>query len=405
MEISDKVEVIYDELFEFIDKFKNCDPLSLKLKYGKHDFNFSLDFAILQISLRRHCSKKIPSFLKNHRFLFPDKISSEQSTDEKVAKYHASLVNKNSKVIDMTSGLGIDAMTFAIVGASVTAIELNKDKSRILKHNTELLNLNDQLKVVCADSIEYTKDISERFDLVFIDPARRDTDNKRTYSFQDCEPDVVKNLQQLFSLSDRILIKASPLLDISQIKRELSDVKKIHIVVKGGECKEVLVEVEKNSVYEGVKLVEISNDGEFRTDLFTPDELTDNAAPIAEEPELHDNYFLYEPNAGLMKLNSSGALCKRYSGMKKVSPNTSLYVAETLYEDFPGKIFSNLVVIQKRDVAGLKNLPLNVAVRNYPLSAAELKKKLKTKEGSNDFIFGFRMGKQESPLLLRCTRI
>lgn len=405
MKDSGNIEVQNQDLFEFIERFGSFDPIQLKLKYGKLKFDFSLDFAILQISLRQHCSKKLPSFLKNTRFLFPDKIASEQSTDEKVALYHASLISQGSRVIDMTSGLGIDAMTFASKGAIVTAIELNNNKSRILVHNSGIMGFRERLTVICADSVEYAKEKSDKFDLLFIDPARRGADNKRTYSFHDCEPDVIINLSLLFKLSDRMLIKASPLLDISQVRRELTDVNKIHIVVKGGECKEVLVEVVKDSEYEGVVLVDIDKDGKFNIQSFSSEELFDNSAPIVDEKDLLDCGYLYEPNAGLMKLNCSGTLCKRYPGMKKISPNTSLYIAKQYFKDFPGRIFSNLRVIQKRDQGSLKNLPLNVAVRNYPLSAADLKKKLKTKEGADDFLFGFRLGKKGIPQLIQCSRL
>ena len=237
------------EYFDFITEHLDQDTAKLKLKYSSSNLNFPIDSALLQIDLRKKCRKKLATLISNPFFIFPDRISSEQSTDEKVASYHVYLAGDVSKIIDMTAGLGVDAMSMAQAGKEVTAIEINPEKFEALKHNSQVLQLNN-IELINTDSINYVSNLKNKYDLLFIDPARRDSNNRRTYSFNDCVPDVVSNQKLFFNTANHILIKASPLLDLSQIRKELSDVKLLHIVDKDNECKEILVELQPNSVFE-----------------------------------------------------------------------------------------------------------------------------------------------------------
>lgn len=393
------------DYFEFISKHADNDTASLKLKYSNTNFDFSLDSALLQIELRRRCRKKLSKTLSNPYFIFPDKISSEQATDENVASYHVSLAKDATTVIDMTTGLGIDAISMAQAGKDVTAIEIIKEKYDALKYNVEILKLDKLLHLVNSDSIEYGASQNNQFDLLFIDPARRDSNNRRTYSFKDCIPDVASNQELLFKLSPHILIKASPLLDINHILKELNYVKFLHIIDKDNDCKEILVELELNSEFKGVKIINILDYNNFVTTFFSPSELCNNKAPIAGKDDLKVGSYLYEPQPSLMKLNAYGAICEKFTGLKKLSPNTSLYISENLFEKFPGRILKIGNFLKNSELKKYKGEAFNVAVRNYPLSADQLRNKYKFKEGVDSFIYGAKVTSTESIIHIICDRM
>lgn len=405
------ISSLSDDFYQFIKDNANEDPLKLKLKFSGKNFDFSLDFALLQIMLRSKNRNKLKSLLTYDHFLFPTSLSSEQSSDELVAFYNASLAGTMNNIVDMTAGLGIDSLALALNNNNVTSIELDKLKCDVLKHNAKMIVKTRDIKVICADSLEYLSNkakyspISYLFDVIYIDPARRDAYNKRTYSFSDCEPDIIKNFDLLQRIAPRVLVKASPLLDIDLILSQLIDIKCIHIVSARGECKEILIEIEKNSCFMGVKVVEIKNDKNVSSIFFTPDELMDTHAPIIEENELLLSTFLYEPNPGLMKITAFGALCNKFPGLKRISPNTSLYTSSILFKDFPGRILEIERIINRRDLTSLKGEKINITTRNYPLSSKDLIKKIKTKDGNDRFLYAFRAFKSASPRMLLAKKI
>lgn len=410
--MSTKISDLSDYFYKFVKDNASEDALNIKLKYAKKDLDFPLDFAIIQIALRFKTRYKLKSFLTSDRFIFPSTISSEQASDELVAKYNAFCVGSGVKVLDMTAGLGIDSLSFAMNDNSVTSIEIDGLKCEVLEHNAHVMNVNNRIRVICSDSVEYIKSLSSEinegkysFDVIYIDPARRDGNNKRTYSFSDCEPNILQLLPSIKLLAPRILIKASPLLDITHILNEIEDVKMIHIVSARGECKELLIEIMNNSAFEGVNDIEYVNNGEIHELHFNKEELLDIHAPILENEGLKDGYYLYEPNPGLMKINAYGALCSKFPEMKRISPNTSLYVSNILYSDFPGRKFIINNILDKKDLKLLKGEKLNIAVRNYPLSAQELSRKIKTKEGDDRFLFAFRAYEKAVPTMILAKKI
>lgn len=400
---SQNIHLFNREYFDFIADHSSQDTVKLKLKYSSGNLNFSIDSALLQIDLRKKCRKKLATFINNPFFIFPDRISSEQSTDESVASYHVYLAQNASTVIDMTTGLGIDAISMAREGKEVTAIEINKEKFEALNHNIRLFQL-DNINPINTDSIEYASSLEKKYDLLFIDPVRRDSNNRRTYSFNDCVPNVVVNQKLLFNTAKRILIKASPLLDLSHILKELSNVKQLHIVDKDNECKEILVELQADSDFQGVKVVNVIELDKFIITSFTPDELNNRKAQIIDKEDLKKAGYLYEPQPGLMKLNAYGAICDKFSGLKRLSPNTSLYASEILYKDFPGRVLKICNFLQKGDLKKLKGEQLNVVAKNYPLSADQLRKKYDIIEGQDRFLYGARVSESETPIHIICER-
>ncbi|MDE6336085.1 MAG: RsmD family RNA methyltransferase, partial [Muribaculaceae bacterium] len=232
---------ISDELLMFIKCHIKENTASLRLKYHGKSSNFDLDFALTQIESRQKTKKKLLRFINNQCFIFPTTLSAEQASHEAVAAYHATLIEKNSELLDMTAGLGIDVMTMAQQCSHAIACELDEIKAQALQHNSEVLKL-DNISIMSGDSTEWISKTDKHFDVIFIDPARRSEDNARTYNFHDCQPDIMKLQGLLSSKTSRLLIKASPLLDVAQTLKDISNVRAIRAICVNGECKEILVE-------------------------------------------------------------------------------------------------------------------------------------------------------------------
>lgn len=399
------------ELFDFIKENAGSDPVKLRLKgYGKK-YDFDYEFGVIQIACRNKHKKKLGKFMSNERFLFPSELSAEQATNEVVAQFHADIVGKCDSLLDMTAGLGMDVLTFSGRCKEVIACELDELKAEILRFNCETLRINN-ISVKNTDSIKWLEENNRRFDVIYIDPARRNAENARVYNFHDCQPDIIKFQELLSERCRRLFIKASPLLDINQTLKDINNIVALRVVCVSGECKEVLVEV--SSEFDGTILfeaVDLSNQGKivsrysFREpcdNVLENQERKTDIIVYAEKGDIIPGSYLYEPNAAIMKLAPWKQLADKYKGLKKFDISSHLFVSQYIYEDFPGRILSIEKLIDKKERKTLKDLPLNVVVRNYPLSAVQLRKELKVKEGSDGFIYGSRI---KDPVLILAKRL
>lgn len=407
---------ITKEFTAFVARNLKENPSTLRLRhYGKSE-NFDVDFAIVQIECRQKTKKKLKTFIAHDNFIFPTQLSAEQASNEAVARYHASLADEGSTLLDMTAGLGIDVMSMSRHCNQVTACELDELKAEALKHNCKVLGLHN-ISVVTGDSSELLLENENRFDIIFIDPARRGEDNARTYNFHDCQPDILKLQKILPAKTNRLLIKASPLLDISQTIKDINSVRSIRAICVHGECKEVLVEAIYSPTHRNVEAmmesgiikeaIDLNEDGSIIS-RFSYSEYSNQNGQAEEETnyamegDIKPESYLYEPNAAIMKFAPWNELCRRFEGMKKLAPSSHLFASKKQHVDFPGRILKIERIIEKKDRKTLKNLPVNVTVRNYPLSAVELRKQLKVKEGSDLFIYGTRIS---APLLILAKRV
>lgn len=394
-----------EEFFDFIADNQKSDVSRLLFSLKGKELPFSPEFAVSQILCRHKNEKKLSRFLLSRYFLFPDNVAAEQSSDQEVASYHASLVGTSKHVLDMTSGLGIDSMTMSMVGNDVVACDMNERKCETLVHNLRVMNV-ENVCVHCGDSVEYLKHTDRQFDVIYIDPSRRNPDNRRAYSLKDCSPNVLEILPTMLSKSNRILIKASPLLDISQLRREIPNASTMHIVCVRGECKEVLIEITADCEFKGVSVIDIDANNESPSAIsFTEDELNQRSDVMAESEDIIAGRFLYEPNAGLKKLNISKALCCRYPGLKPVGRNTTLYISEMKYTDFPGRALKIESIPGKSDLKKLKGTSFNVVSKNYPLDVSELRKKYGLKDGSDMFLYAFRATSDDRPTICVAQKI
>lgn len=382
-----------EDFYNFIQDHESDNPDFLRLKFAskKDGFDFPVDLAIVQIEARRKCRKKIPGFLTRREFLFPSIIAAEQASNEAVARYHASLISDGCDLLDMTAGLGIDDMTFALNGIDVTACEIEQLKCKTLQHNVNLLGISHNIDVKCVDSIEFLKVTDQSFDVIFIDPARRGESGKRLHALSDCFPDIVGNLSLIMAHTDRLLVKSSPLLDLSLIRQTVQNLCHIHVVCFRGEVKEVLIEINIHGDFSGITVMDLDWDKVISTFAVSPqDSMSHHELRYAEKDSPSTYQYLYEPNAGVMKTGAWSALEALFPDIVKADQSTHLFLSDTLYPDFPGRILKIGDIADKKILKSLKGEKFNVVARNYPLSPQQIGKKYSLLSGADRFLYAFR---------------
>ncbi len=387
MEISQKlIDFTQDHSFEDVAMFR--------LKFsGKNSqkFDFDLNFALLQIEARQKTRKKLPGFLTYPEFVFPTLLSAEQASNEAVANFHASLVSSSASLLDLTAGLGIDDLSFAKIGISVTACEIDSNKCEALDHNAKVLGLHDRISVINTESIDYLRNLNTRFDVVFADPARRNDSGGKLHALSDCQPDILSGMNDIMSVTDRLLVKCSPLLDLTFIRDSVSELHQIFVVCFRGECKEVLIDIQKDKYFNGVTVIDLDWNRQisrFHTPLSGSDSL--NRSSYCDRKYASQYRFLYEPNPGVMKTGAWTSLISEFPTLFKADTNTHLFLSDTLYEEFPGRVMQIISEPDKKALKALKGENINVVSRNHPLSAPQIGKKYSLIPGGDKFLYAFR---------------
>lgn len=397
-------------LKEYIKNNLKESPARLLLRDSDKIHDFPVEFAVTQIECRQKTARKLSSFIANEDFMFPSVLASEQATHQCVAKYHASLVGKDKNICDITAGLGIDAITLSKAGNRVTAIELDEKRAEILQKNTEVLDAS--VKVINDDCFNVLKssDANCHFDILFADPARRDANLKRTYFLRDCLPDVIDNFNILARFADIIMIKASPIIDISAVIKEVPRVRELHVVSVEGECKEVLIISQPGTTGKeiGITVIDLKEtaDGtpEIKSCVKTNVSELGSRCVIVATDDIEAGNYIYDPNSGLHKLNCGKILCDQFAGLKKLSANTDLYISDRYIPDFPGRIFKINSLPDRNILKKLEKTRCEVITRNYPLTPDQLRKKLRILSGGERYIIGVRTGQNEKPILLDCSK-
>lgn len=392
-------EEFHGSLPEFVSQYIHTDVATLSLKFHGVKLPFSLKEALIQIEARNKTASRLSFFNKNPEFLYPSVQAAEQATNQSVAVFHAFLTKDFHNIADLTAGLGIDVMTFARFDHYVTAFEIESERAACLENNITTLNL-DNIKVMNHDSIEYLKQNPERFDCIFIDPARRDSSDKRVFRLQDSLPNVTANEDLLLSLAPHIFIKGSPLLDISQTFRDLRHIADIHIVSVRGECKEVLIHLssDANSYNRNVivSVCDIDNvclDADSIPPLFkykfdcNISELASDGIVYAKPEDIKIGDYVYELGAGMRKLNPEVLLCRRFPGLKACISGSGIFVSGSLIQNFPGRTSNIRSIAGGKDLKLLRGVPLRIVSHGHPLNAANARLKYNIREGDVSTLF------------------
>ena len=430
-----------EETLRFISDHRTENVKELALKYAKKP-DIDLMYALQQIDGWQRAKEKLPLWSENHDIIYPKHISVEQCSSEKTAVYkreivkaeqeenlsasdshtsaHHCHVSCSRKILDLTGGFGVDLSYMSTIFSRAVYVEQQEYLCEIAEHNFKVLGL-EHIEVVNTTAEDFLEKSKERFDVIYLDPARRDSNGKKTYAIADCTPDVVKLMPLLKAHGDRILVKLSPMFDHHEFERYFKGISRIHILSVKNECKETLLEIdERNPIG---KVVCVNDEEIFETPIES-----EGFIPTFREPVVGEKLFV--PNASIMKAGCFAELCKAFS-LVPIGKNSNLFLSASpssnegkqvsvtqslrdeisnIVSSFPGRVFHIKAVcsLNKKELKETFNdvRKANIAVRNFPLSADEVRKRLRTvlglRDGGETYIFCTTSGKNH--ILLRTEK-
>ncbi|MFP2995878.1 class I SAM-dependent methyltransferase [Spongiivirga sp. MCCC 1A20706] len=370
--------ILHKAVQDFLVDYGLKDPLPLAFKKAVF-LNVTNKELIEQLVSRKKASKKLPSWYAENTIYYPPPISIEQASSERTAKYKANLI-KGESIIDITGGFGVDCFYFSKKVTRVTHCEQQLQLSEIAGHNFKQLGVNN-ISCIAQDGIQFLQDTNLHFDWIYVDPGRRDTTKRKVFFLSDCTPNVPKHIELLLKKTDNVLIKTSPLLDISVGLKELVHVKEIHIVALKNEVKELLWVIGKKEAND-IAVTAINLDTEQES--FKTTYPLKNAEVQYSIPE---NY-LYEPNPAILKSGAFNEVASQYQ-LKKLHQHSHLYTSVDQI-NFPGRIFKVQKVFdysKKKLKSIFKGTKANISCRNFPESPIALKKILNIKDGGSKYLF------------------
>lgn len=344
---------------------------------------------------------KVPSWAEVEGLHYPRHLSLEQCSSEQTARYKASLLSPGDTFVDLTGGFGVDFFFMSQPFQRRVYVEQQQELCDIARHNFDLLN--HPCTVVCGSATEYLQQMPHA-SAIYIDPARRDAHGARTYSISDCTPNVLELQELLVKKADRVIIKLSPMLDWHKAASDLQHISAIHIVSVQNECKELLLVLADGAMSEApVVCINLLADGTLQRFEYNP---ATNARSVNVNAKVNTTY-LYEPNASIMKAGCFDEIGDFYQ-ICKLSANSHLYVSDHEVMDFPGRGFQILSIpsMNKRELKeALRDIDrANITVRNFPMSAEALRKRLRLKDGGDLYIFATTVGDGSHQLFI-CRKI
>ncbi|MBR4388235.1 MAG: SAM-dependent methyltransferase [Prevotella sp.] len=383
---------------EFVRAHRLDDVHLLALQSGRYP-DMDMPWVVGQVDGWQRARHKVPRWAATEGIIYPPHLSMEQCSSEEAARYKGEVVRRLlttmqqegrlTTFVDLTGGLGVDHSFMAPFFDRSYFVERQDTLCGLARHNLPLLGLT-HTEVVQGDAEEVWRRLPTA-DVVFLDPARRDSHGGRTWGIADCTPNILPMMPSLLEKAGAVMVKLSPMLDWHQAVSEMEEaggsVAEVHIVDVGNECKELLFVVVPSMGSREMRLVCVH--GEQVIDI-SPDERQGTPALIGDEEELRHITFLYEPCPAIMKSGCFAMLTQRY-GVKAIESNSHLFVSEEMLEDFPGRMFhvQRVFTLNKREYAeALRDIDqANVTTRNFPLSTDQLRKKLHLRDGGQHYIF------------------
>ena len=389
------------ELRDFIHEHINDDTAELLLAARKYP-DIDVPFVVEQIEARRRLKGKLPEWYENKDIIMGGRVPAEQCSSELTARYKQSIV-KGESLCDMTGGMGVDFWYMSEGMERAIYTERNEELCSIAKHNFQVLQtLRPEYVIRCGDGRELP---IPSVDIIYLDPARRAGDGSRVYAMEDCEPNIVEWQDELLKHAKMVLVKLSPMVDLTDVLRKLKGVKELHIVGVKNECKEILVKAHAfdDSVCAGcveVHCVDFLTSGkiEYVFSLLGGMEISLTDGGVKRH--------LYEPDVTLMKAGAFGSLCARYP-VWQLDVDTHLMTSDEWIPEFPGRVFEveEMIPFSSKVLKRLKKeIPhANIAVRNFVMTADELRKKTGIKDGGDVYLFGAKV-KDMGQMLLKCRK-
>lgn len=379
----------------FIDNNLNEEPTYLILK-GASFPQVQIQEIVGQIISKKKCKKKLPTWFNTSLIYYPNRINIEQTSSEITANYKAALVTGNI-LIDISGGFGVDCYYYAKKIKNVIHCEIISDLSEIVHYNYKILQV-ENVKTVAEDGLDYLRKSAQKYDWIYADPSRRNKTKGKVFLLDDCSPDIPINLDLLFTFSNNLLLKISPLLDISHTAKTMINTKEIHVVAVDNEVKELLFILEKNYFGEiNIKTINIKkNEIETFESSFKKEVNASYSLPAA---------YLYEPNSAILKAGLFTEISTQLL-VSKLHMNSHLYTSSELI-DFPGrrfKIINTTRFDRKKLMELIPSQKANITTRNFPLSVAQIRKKTRIKEGGNVYLF-FTTDIRNKHIVLVCEKV
>lgn len=400
--------------WDFIEANLEADVRRLAL--SKAPQNVDLKAALVQIAGRQVAVTKLPSWAAVPRLLYPVHLSMEQCTSQAVAGYKATLVREwmtdtpAFRFADLTGGFGVDCVFLSRGCGACHYNEMNAGLCGIVAVNFPLLGRSD-IRITNGEASAFLEQMGpDSLDLVYLDPARRDASGHKLVSIADCSPDVAAMQDRLLEVSPRVLVKLSPMLDISKVLGELSCVSRVMAIAVEGECKELLVFLERGFDHEPlVQAVGLDGSG-IPGPVLSATVSEERNTPLSMDADgtlLAPGNCLYEPDAAVMKSGLFHTLSSRWN-VAQVGPDSHLFVSSEPVSGFPGRVFriERVVPFDKRHAGAFFSEigKANIAVRNFPLTVSELRQRFKVSDGGSHYVFATTSGTSRQKVLIDANR-
>ena len=420
------------QTLQYVRQHANDDVRQLALR-GCKDPEIDLTLALQQIQGRQTARRKLPSWAAIDGILYPPHLNMEQCSSEQTAKYKASVARRlvssltahsslqakqatssaplaplPSHLIDLTGGFGVDFAWMSDCFDRATYVERDAPLFAISSSNFDVLG--KRVEKICADVMDIFRSL-DHATMLFLDPARRDEHGSRTYGIGDCTPNVLSIKDELLQKANIVMLKLSPMLDWRKAVSDLGahQVSEVHIVSVDGECKELLIVLQRE--VDEMTIFCVNDDSVFTVHpsslTFHLSPLTSYLSPLTSHLSPLTSHHLLVPNASVMKAGCFAELSERF-GVEQIAANSHLFVSAEPVTNFPGRQFriEDVTTMGKRELkqalSGLKQA--NIAVRNFPLSVAELRRRLKLGEGGSKYIFATTLANGEKVLII-CQRL
>jgi len=346
-----------------------------------------------QLKAKQIIETKVPSWKNHKNLIFPNQLNMEQCSSEHTALYKSKICNGES-CIDLTGGFGIDCFFISKSFKKTIHCEKDLELQFIARHNFKCLKAKVESRFI--DGIEFLKHTNQKFDLIYIDPSRRNENNTKVIRLEQYTPNIINQLNILLEKGKQILVKTSPLLDIKQAMVQLPHLKEIHVIAVNNECKELLFLIDSNSIKK-------------QTSIICKDLVKDISFKFDNKQELNckinlslPKKYIYEPNASILKAGAFKSIAQYYK-LSKIHANSHLYTSENYLKYFPGRCFElhALCRFNKKEIqTKIKSNKANISKRNFPNSVNEIRKKLGLNDGGKDYIFATTLMNEEKRLLI-----
>jgi precorrin-6B methylase 2 len=368
------------EIFDFIKAHESSDAFEISLT-SKH---FSAKVRKLisnQVLSRQKLRTKVPEWLDFEQIILPDPVSVEQASSDITARYKSEMLKKGT-LMDLTGGLGVDTYFFSKRTRKVVYIEKDPEIASIATYNFSLMGL-ENIEVICQSAQKIIKEWNSPLDYIYLDPSRR-VGSRKVFKLEDSEPNLLEIQEDMLSKSDVVMAKISPMVDLKHALKQMKNIIEVHVLAVENDCKEILM----LSGHSDEKV-----DARILTANFTQGKIqkfqsTYNAEQNIECEHGISGQFIYDPNAAIRKAGLFRSVCQDFS-LKKPANNSHIYFGSSRIPDFPGRVFELIEVIPYHKFIKQRLFKkANIAIRNFPLSVAEIRRETNILEGGDIFIFG-----------------